>query len=360
MFATDLADEIVARGHDCTVLGLHASPDAQLVPQRAGTADLHVGGDGRLSIEKLRALMRFVERFDPDLVQANGSDTLKYSALAKKLTRSSVPLVYRNISVIGQWIRYPGQRVWLRWLLGDVDHVASVTDRSRRDFMQTLHVSGADISTIPIGTRIGPPVPAEEARARLRQVTAGAVTPSTCVVMHIGSLSPEKNHVWLLDVFRSVAHTRPDAHLVLVGDGPLRTEVRDGISRRRLSPFVSMIGSRDDVSSLVAGADVLVLTSRIEGLPGVILEAAASGVPTISTDVGGVSEVVRDNETGILVRAGDRPSFEAALLSLLADPARRRSLGSAARHLVQERFEIGSITTAFLALYEKLVRHAQT
>lgn len=358
VFASDLADVLVLRGYEVLVAGLYDAASPPLIPARAGWIDLDARADRRLSATTLAAVMGLIRRFQPDLVQANGADTLKYSALAKAVTRGTWPLVYRNIGVASQWLRHRPHRAWSRWLVGFVDHVAAVSDACRDDFLRTYHLEDRRVTTIPNAIRITEPPSTTEARRRLAELAG--IPEGADLLVHVGSFAPEKNHLWLLDAFDRIRQLRPDARLVLLGDGPLRARVTDAVAARGLGDRVHLLGGRIDADVLVGGADVLVLPSLVEGIPGVVLEAAAQSVPTVATDVGGMREVVHDGDTGMLVRSGDLDAFVACTVDLLGDPARLRRMGAAARALVRQRFDIATVSREYESLYRRLGRGADS
>jgi glycosyltransferase involved in cell wall biosynthesis len=353
VFATQLADALAARGHEVVVLGLFPPPESPLTPALAAADDLATASNGRFDLARLHGVTSAVQRLRPDIVQANGSQTLKYSAFTRRLSRHRFPLVYRNISIASQWVRGPAHRLWGQWLAGVLDHVSSVSEASSADFGETYRVPAERRSVIHRGILIPATIDATAARHELAR-RAGTSAQARLLV-HVGSFSEEKNHLWLVGAFRRIRATAPDAHLVLIGDGPLRTEVEDRVARLGLQGRVHLLGVRPDAAQLVAGADVFVLPSRIEGIPGVVLEAGAQAVTAVATDVGGMREAIRDGESGLLVPSGDEDGFVAAVLALLADPDRRRRMGYAARAHVQERFSMDATAAAFERLYTHLI-----
>jgi glycosyltransferase involved in cell wall biosynthesis len=354
VFATQLSDALAARGHEVTVLGLYPAAGPSLDPERAAWEDLRPGRVGKLNPARVADLIRYLRRVQPELVQANGADTLKYSSIAKRLGELRAPLVYRNISIASQWLRGRAHRAWGRWLAGALDHVSSVSEASGADFGRTYGVPAWRRSVTHRGILIPVGVDAEAARRELTR--RAGIPPGAQLLVHVGNYSEEKNHLWLVGAFRGILTAAPEAHLVLIGDGVLRPEVEARIAQLELDHSVHVLGVQPDAAQLVAGADVFVLPSRIEGIPGVVLEAAAQAVPAVATDVGGMREAVRDGETGLLVARGDEGGFVAAVLALLADPARRCSMGAAARSLVQARFSMDVTAAAFEDLYARLVR----
>jgi glycosyltransferase involved in cell wall biosynthesis len=351
VFACQLGDELSRRGHEVALVGLFPAGPDPLTPARGTVTDLD-GASGPLSLRLVRDVGALLRRFQPDLVQANGSVTLKYAAIAKRWSGGRWPLVYRNISIASYWARRRTQRLWGQWLMRSVEHVAAVSGESGVDFGKTYGVPESRITAIPIGVEI--PAVSDRTLERERLTRLAGLPSDSRAVMHIGSFSPEKNHVWLLDAFRVIVDREPGARLVLVGDGALKALVESTIQELGLRDHVRLLGARSAAAALLAGADVFVLPSLIEGIPGVILEAAAQGVPTVATSVGSVDEAVLDGQTGKLVASGDKEGFVSAVVGLLHDSELRSRMGAAARQFAKERYDMAEIVSRFEALYERL------
>lgn len=354
VFAGQLAEGLAARGHAVVLAALYAPGEPPLEPAGVEIADL--GGErGRgLSPRLLRSTASFLRSWRPSLVQANGSDTLKYLVLARRLERLGTPIVYRNISIASAWLRGPIHRTWNRWLARQVDAVAAVSPASARDFAEVHGLPPGRIETIPIGTPVPDPVDRDGARGRLAPVLGGPADGP--VVLHAGSFTPEKDHAALLRAFARLAPHRPDARLVLAGDGPLREPIAALARSLGLRDRVHLPGARPDLPEWMAGADLLVLSSRVEGVPGVVLEAAARGLPVVATAVGSVADAVVDGVTGLLVPPGDPKALAGALDRLLDSPESRERLGSAGREHVARHFGLDGVIDRFEALYRKLAR----
>lgn len=353
VFATQLSEALSARGCEVMLASLYGAGEPPLTSPEVPTVDLtEVPGSG-LRPSCLLRLVSLLRQERPDIVQANGSDSLKYTVLARSLGSHRVPIVYRNISLASRWLRGPIHRSWNRWLVGRVDHVAAVSDTTRQDFARTYGINGSRLTTIPIGTHPVQELDRGASRARLAEVVP--VTPGDAVVAHVGSFSPEKNHRQIIEAFRAVVRDIPAAKLVLFGDGELRPSMKELVREADLEGTVFFAGARPDAPELVAGADLLVLFSSVEGIPGVVLEASAVAVPTVSSRVGGVEEAVVHGETGILVPADDTEAFVREVIGLLEDPTRRETMGRRARELVSARFGLDQVTESFLQLYRRLI-----
>jgi glycosyltransferase involved in cell wall biosynthesis len=168
----------------------------------------------------------------------------------------------------------------------------------------------------------------------------------------VGRLKAPKDVPTLL---RALAALPPDAFegAQVVGDGPDREALANELSSLGLDGRVRLLGERADVSTLLADADVFVLSSRSDGLPMSVIEAMAAGLPVVASAVGGVHELVVDGETGLLVAPGDPAALAAALTRLASDPAYRRRLGDAGRARAEQRFDLAPFRRAHVELYRR-------
>ena len=162
-----------------------------------------------------------------------------------------------------------------------------------------------------------------------------------------------------LDAARIVHERIPDARFVLVGDGPLRSELETRVDALGLRDAVRFPGLQSDVRPWLRIMDVYQMSSRFEGLPLALLEAMAMELPVVSTAVGGIPEVVVHGRNGLLVRQGRPQELAESTLSALADPALRRALGRGARSTVRERFSMERMSDRLEALYEEVVVDAR-
>jgi sugar transferase (PEP-CTERM/EpsH1 system associated) len=186
------------------------------------------------------------------------------------------------------------------------------------------------------------------------------VGPDDPVVGIAARFAPVKDHATLLDAFRLVLDERPDAKLVLCGDGPLRADLEDRARRLELGEAVRFLGVRRDVPALLRTWDLFALSSLSEGTSVTLLEAMAAGLPAVATAVGGNPEIVEDGRTGRLVPRGDAEAFGRAVLDLLSDPERSRDHGEAGRRRVLERFTFSGMVTAYESLYRELLAGGRT
>jgi glycosyltransferase involved in cell wall biosynthesis len=179
--------------------------------------------------------------------------------------------------------------------------------------------------------------------------------PPECVAIAVGRLSPEKAFEHFIEAAAVVTRDRSSVGFVLVGDGPERSRLDELVRERQLQNRFAMTGFRTDVDSLISGADILVQSSRTEGLPNVVLEACAASIPVVATDVGGTAEVVRDGVSGFLVPAGRPELLAQRILSLVDAPALRASFGARGRELVTREFSFAQQATRYRELFGELL-----
>jgi glycosyltransferase involved in cell wall biosynthesis len=175
------------------------------------------------------------------------------------------------------------------------------------------------------------------------------------VVGTIGRLVPEKNQALLID---SLAPSlSPSLRLLLVGDGPERDRLRARVERLgERARWVTLLGERRDVPRLLAAFDAFALSSDSEGLPLVIVEAMASALPVVSTDVGGIGAVVVDGETGYLVPAANGGALGARLTALAAAPSLALRLGGEGRRRALARYSRERMVSDYFNVYERILK----
>ena len=166
----------------------------------------------------------------------------------------------------------------------------------------------------------------------------------------VGRLAPEKDQKLLIDAL--MPKLSAEVQLIIVGDGSERAALTQ---HARGSRFIHLVGARKDVPRLLAALDVFVLSSRTEGLPLVIPEAMAMGLPVVSTAVGGIPTVIDEGKTGFLVPAGDAAALGAALARLASDRALADTCGRLGRETALARYSRERMVRDYLDLYEQVL-----
>jgi glycosyltransferase involved in cell wall biosynthesis len=193
--------------------------------------------------------------------------------------------------------------------------------------------------------------PAEVAREQTRQVLGLRPGP---VIGFVGRFTPQKDPLTFLRVVAALRPELPGLRALMVGDGPLRSEIEAEAARQGLEAVCCFTGPRRDIPEILGAIDLFLLSSVSEGFPFVVLEAMAMERPVVATAVNGVPELIEDGVSGLLVPRGDVAALTGAALELLRAPERARALGRAARQRVAERFTVARMVERTQALYLEL------
>ena len=170
---------------------------------------------------------------------------------------------------------------------------------------------------------------------------------------------PQKNHALLLKAFAEGPASNPHAHLVLVGEGALRKQLEQQAQNLGLAGQVHFLGLRSDIPEVLGAMDVFVLSSNYEGSPLSVIEAMASGLPIISTAVGGVPDLYDSGREGFIVQPRDVQGLSEAMVFLLGNREARQSMGMAGARRARKKFDVSTMVQAYERLYESLVHPSQ-
>lgn len=182
-----------------------------------------------------------------------------------------------------------------------------------------------------------------------------AIEPGTRTLAVVAQLIERKGHSYLLDALPGVLERHPKLRILLFGRGPLESQLRAKIRRLGLADVVSLAGFRSDLERILPCLDLLVHPAMLEGLGVSLLQAAAAGVPIVAARAGGIPEIVRDGENGLLVPPGDSRALGKALLRLLDHPDEANALGAQGRALVEREFSVPAMVAGNLGLYLELL-----
>lgn len=324
VFAAQLGAELSGRGHDVTTVALEHRSDDTGLPFDQLTAS----GRGPRAVIALARRARAC-----DVLIAHGGSTLLPVATAVKLAHR--PFVYRNIGDPSFWGRARGAKVRIGLPLRSAAAVVALYPAAARYMQVRYGISSDRVTVAPNAVdvdRFSAATP--ELRRSVR--TELGLSPSQLVLGYLGNLSVEKRPGWALDAVGSLT----DATLLMAGDGPLRDELglrASSLGSRGGSPVCQLLGPIADPQRFLAAIDVLLLPSATEGIPGVLVEAALVGVPTVATDVGGVRDALSSMSAGLCVPPDDFDGFVAAIQAVVADSGDSRPDRAAAieHHSIQ-------------------------
>lgn len=175
----------------------------------------------------------------------------------------------------------------------------------------------------------------------------------------VGRFAPEKNLITLLSAFSNVLSNIPHAKLVLIGTGPLESEMKDYVNKMHITNNVIFLGSRDDVNKILSSLDIFILPSYTEGMSVALLEAMANGCAIIGSRIPTISEIVTDRNEGILVNPYDPIEIQKGIIELLENDSLRTELGKNAKTKARH-FDINMVFPKLIRYYEKLTERQLT
>jgi glycosyltransferase involved in cell wall biosynthesis len=322
---------------------------------RHATRSVAVGQD----VLALGELTRLLRRLRPDIVHTHNPKPGLYGRVAARLAR--VPVVVNTVHGLYATADDPAGR---RALVYGLERFASVFSDAELlqnvedvDVLRRWRVPEGKVVVLGNGidlSRFGPPDAAGVDKAR----AALGVGPDTVVVGFVGRLVWQKGLGELLEAAEILRARCPEVALVIVGpEDPDKADAlgQGDLARARALGNVALLGRRDDVEDLYPGFDVFVLPSYREGFPRAAMEAAASGVAVVATDIRGCRQVVDDGVTGLLVPVRDAGALARALEELAGDAGRRRSMGAAGRRKAEAEFDDRRVVERTLAVYQRLL-----
>jgi len=294
-------------------------------------------------VHRLRRLMQ--RRQIDAVITVGAGDKMFWGRIAAHI--AGVPVVLAALHSTG-WPDGVGRlnRMLTRW----TDRFIAVAEPHGRYLVENEFFPACKVSVIPNGVDTERFRPNSAARAPIRSFLG--IPAQAPVFGIVAALRPEKNHALFVAAAERIGRAVPDAHFLIVGDGPQRDLIQNAARAHGMDRQTHLLGNRSDIPNLLAALDVFMLTSHQEANPVSILEALAAGVPVIATRVGSVPETVREGITGYLAEPGDvaRLASRGVYLATHADVAAR--LGAQGRRLVVKNWSLEAMVHG----YERLIR----
>jgi len=346
-----LARGLLARGHDVRVItdaGRMAAVPPALEPYV-------VTVPSRPRLARLRNLVRVVKSFDPAVIHCQLTSANLWGSIAGRC--AGVPVVVTSFLSTDLW------KKWYHSLLdrlvaglagGVFVNSAGVAERYRRVLGSAsrkirIIYNGVDTARFDAARAAAS---RDDVRQRELNVPAGAP-----VVINVANLFAVKNQTMLLRALATCHEGLPEArrpYLLLVGEGPMRPALEQEAGRLGIAPYVRFSGQMGDVAPYLAAADVFALSSEAEGFSNALLEAMASSLACVATDVGGNAEALAEG-AGVITPPGDADALAAALTEILGDERRRKDLGAAARRRAVETFGLERMVAETEEWYRELL-----
>ena len=316
-----------------------------------------IGKRHRIDLAALRRLKRHLARTRPDLLHTWLFAANSYGRLARAASPTTRVIVSERC--VDSWKR--GWQLWLdRRLIPRTDQFLA-NSRSVAEFYGSVGIPGTQIEVIanaidardtPLATWLSDTPETVDRRKRIREELG--LPPDSVLMTCVGRLATQKRVEDLIWAIELLGHHSPAAHLLVVGDGPLRSDLETFAVQTGCRDRVRFTGHRDDVADIWAASDVAWLASDFEGQSNSLMEAMAAGLPVIASNIPANAELVIDGESGHLVAVGDAAGFARHSRGLLDHPERGRSLGQAARTRMLEPHSVQAAVDAHARLYHQL------
>lgn len=348
----------IVRGLNCqryepTVISYTGRLDCELdyLLDEAGIEVRYLGKKPGFDYRMYYRLPPVLKECQPDIVHTH-LHVLRY-ALPFVLLRRDVSMLHTVHNLADREIE-PGMRWMQRYALRHGVMPVAVAQEVAHSLERFYGIQDCRVITngIPTESYANPQMPRKEWRAR------EGFGQDDVLFVCVARFAPQKNHELLLKAFAQGPAADQRVKLVLVGEGVLREKLQQQARELRIAHQVRFLGLRTDIPDVLGAMDVFVLSSDWEGNPLSVMEAMASGLPIVSTAVGGVPDMFEDGRHGFLIRAGDVGALSRSMSVLLRDSERRKSFGAAAAQRAREKYDVSAMVHAYEEIYEQLVEKA--
>jgi glycosyltransferase involved in cell wall biosynthesis len=293
---------------------------------------LHRMKSHRFDHRIIRDLYRLIKDEKAEVVHTHLYDGNKYGRLAGGLAR--VPCLishYHNV--------YPRRRTkyhLINWILSYLnDRIIAVSQAVKESVVAYDRISPRKIQVIYNGIDLSR-FKGDFKGAEVRQMFG--VKPGDFLIGIVARLEEQKGHIYLFRALRHLIPEFPRIKVLVVGEGTLRSALESQVRQMGLSEQVLFLGTRKDIPEILASLDLFVLPSLWEGFGLAIVEAMAMGIPVVATAIGGVDEVIRTGQDGLLIPPGEVPSLVAALRGGILDPQKYRGMGQQGKKTAGQKF----------------------
>ena len=299
----------------------------------------------------LMKLIKNVNDYKPDVIILNGSRTLKYAAFAKPFFKQKTKLIYRIIDSVVFWNPSSIKQFYYKNIvLKNIDAAIGVSQASLNDVVKLYHFkklhtvihrcfnsSKINLSDVELMEQL-----AVEKKDKI-------------IILFLGNLTKQKRPERFVETISLLKAKYSNCFGWIVGDGILKNEVLAKVEELKINDRVTFFGYQKNVFPFIANADILLLTSDTEGLPGVTLEAGYFKVPTVCPNVGGVKEFIINDNYGLVLDNAKPASFADTISMLIDEPDLRKIIGENAKRKVIEAFDMEVISKKYIDFIEKVI-----
>ena len=293
-------------------------------------------------VRTVNKLIQLIKRREIDLIHSNGSRATIFGGIAARLTKT--PLIWH--------VRIANSDKLLDRLLARLASKIIVISKAVSRRFDWIEDKEDKIVLVYNGINLESFKPDVGIRKVRGKISLSSETP---LVVTVGRLDWYKGHKYLLEAAEKIVQTLPDARFLIVGDGGYRKRLENQVKQLNLDENVIFTGNRKDIPEILAGIDLFVLSSVSEGFGRAVAEAMACAKTVVATKAGGLSEVVEDGITGILVPPKNSIALAEAIIKLLKDKKKAENMGIAGRKRVEKLFSIERNVKSIEELYEEIL-----
>jgi L-malate glycosyltransferase len=314
----------------------------------------HLGRGKGIDRSCMKRLNEFLAKHQIDLVHAHQYTPFFYAAGARTWW-NKLPIVFTEHGRFYPDSSSIKRTFFNRVMLRKYDHVIAVGEHVRQALIKYESFPPHRVAVIYNGINLEPYCLDKESiqASRIGLRNALGIDNSSIVVMQVARLDPIKDHLVSIRAIAKLQNVNAAIHLAIVGEGPERQRIETEIDKLGVARRVHMMGLRRNVPELLRAADIVLLTSLSEGIPLTLIEGMACELPCVSTDVGGVREIVDADKTAILRSAGDVDGIANAIAQLASDESLRQSMGASGRHIVDARFNEQTMLDEYRKLFSQ-------
>lgn len=322
------ADELVEKGIEVKILGISSYHNPL----------------------KILRLKRLLTEAGPDIVHTHGYFASVIGRLSAR--KAGIPVIFAHVH--STYWDYKRRHILMERKLSRFTHKIICCSRAVENFVKDIEKVG-DGKTLVIYNGVDEErfYPMEDAPSIRSEL---GIDEEALVVGTVSSLTPHKGHEYLIQAASLIHQEFPSAKFLIVGNGPLRTELEDQVKNLKIHPYIIFTGTRKDVPKMLSIMEVFVLpSSSREGLGIAIIEAMAAEKPVVATDIGGIPEAVKKGETGFLVPPGDPGALAKVIIELLQNPEKAKEMGKKGRARFKEKFTRKKMLSEIDALYQSSI-----
>jgi glycosyltransferase involved in cell wall biosynthesis len=357
VFFEELGESLLEKGVDVKKVYLYKYESE--VKIHLNEQDIVLEGEQKHIFEKfptvqpvlLLKLIKIVNDFKPEIIILNGSRTLKYASFAKPFFKQKTKLIYRIIDSVVFWNPSTIKQFYYKnIILKNIDAAIGVSQSSLNDVIKLYHFKKLSIVIHRCFNSSKINLDDVELLSTLKKEREDKI-----IILFLGNLTRQKRPERFVETIKLLESKYDNCFGWIVGDGVLKQDVQNRVNELEIGHRIKFWGYQKNVFPFIANADILLLTSDTEGLPGVTLEAGYFKVATVCPNVGGVKEFIENDNYGLVLDNSKPESFADAISMLIDESDLRKIIGENAKRKVIEAFDMEVISKKYIDFIQRVI-----